>query len=139
MNIPRDWRQLRKFGPKGLVLVMLGLIFILIGISAIAEPWTGTQREQLVMLSQLAPRAFWGWVSIVAGAAAMWSSLWPAWNDSWGFAVLSGLSMWWACAYAAGAILTGAAALSSMFTWLGLCVMLWGISRLVDPPKVWSR
>lgn len=130
----RQWIGLRRFTPKSLVLVMLGGIFVLIGINAALNPWTPTQREALFMLSELAPRPFWGGLSIAAGLASVLSSLWPTWNDSWGFAALAGLAMWWACAYLTGVLATGSGAgLSGMLTWSAMCVLLWAISRLQDP------
>ena len=75
-------------------------------------------------------------MSLLAGLASVVSSLWPTWNDSWGFAALGALSMWWACAYTAGLIATGMAiAASGMLTWLAMCTLLWAISRLQDPVR----
>lgn len=128
--------HLRDFTPKSLVLVLLGAIFILIGLNATTSPWRPEQREVLFMLAQLAPRDFWGGAMIVAGSCSVLSSLWPTWNDSWGFAALSALSMWWACAYLAGVIAVGGtSAVAGMLTWLAFCVLLWAISRLQDPVR----
>lgn len=125
--------QLRPFTPKGLVLVLLGIIFVVLGVSAVLEPWTPSQREALWLLVELGPRAAWGAMSILAGLAAIWSSLWPTWNDSWGFVALAGMSSWWASAFAIGVIAHGLVALSGTLTWLSMCVLLWAISRLSDP------
>lgn len=128
------WWQLRRFTPKSLVLVMLGGIFMLLGLNALSHPWTPQQAEALVMLTTLAPRWVWAVLSIVAGLASVLSSMWPTWNDSWGFVALAGMSAWWACAYAAGVLISGsAAAISNALIWAGFCAMLWAISRLDDP------
>lgn len=133
MHLP--WWGFRRFTPKSLVLVLLGIIYLVIGVGAVVEPhWTPAQQEALFLLSDLAPRPFWGAVSMAAGSCSLLSSLWPTWNDSWGFAALGGLSMWWACAYGLGFATTGSPiGFTGMLTWLAMCILLWAISRLQDP------
>lgn len=137
----RRYLELRPFTPKSLVLVMLGLIYVLIGVNAMLEEWSPYAREALFMLDALGTRMFWGGVSIAGGLLAVASSRWPSMNDSWGFVALAVLGMWWACAYTLGTLTTALAgkavvagvAASGMLTWLGMCVLLWAISRLEDP------
>lgn len=128
------WWRLRRFTPKSFVLVMLGGIFTLLGVNGITHPWTHQQAEALVMLAAIAPRWVWGGLSIVAGLGSVLSSMWPTWNDTWGFVALGGMSAWWACAYVSGVVVTGSmVGISSALIWGGFCAMLWAISRLDDP------
>jgi hypothetical protein len=131
----RQHLRLRPWGARGLVLVILGIIWSLLGTHYVLVPWTPNAREALFVPAALAPQWVWGMGWLVAGLLAIVSSRWPPTQDSWGYVALGTTAMLWACFYLFGALrsdlVSGA---TGSLVWLAVCGLLYAVSRLAEPP-----
>jgi hypothetical protein len=104
--------QVRAFrlatGRRGLVLILFGIIYGLIGLSYTAGALSPTAAQNLHLALQLLPIHTWGVLWLVAGGLALVASHWPPGRDWWGYAVLSGLSTTWCVVSLLGRLLYGA-------------------------------
>jgi len=127
----------RPFKRHSLVLTVAGIAYILTGITYIwAEP-TSNRKIALQIAFAWFPIEFWGMVFVVVGALAIISSRWPKLSDSWGYALLTGLSGGWAATYAAGVIFEDSpiSNLTGALNWGLLAFIWWAISGFVNPDK----
>lgn len=131
----RKYVGVRPWMRHSLVLMVAGLVYIAIGVNYIlAEPTTNRELALEVALNQ-APMDFWGVVFVAAGLLSVVSSRWPPVAETWGYMVLTGLSLGWSVTYLTGVILMDSpmSNLSGAFTWGLLAFLWWAVSGLVNP------
>lgn len=97
-----------QLGRRGLVLVLFGVIYALIGVSYCQGTISSTAHQNLHLALRWLPIQSWGAVWVAAAAIAVVASRWPPGRDWWGYAVLSGLSIVWGAFCVAGRVLYGA-------------------------------
>lgn len=140
----RPWWSLRPWREHSLVLLVAGVVYMIIGISMFTSVATGNRTVALQFAL-----AWWGWhvwgaIWIAAGLLAVVSTRWPRISESWGYAVLTGLSTGWAAMYLAG-MWPGNAPPSNwagFFSWGLTAFLWWAISRLTNPyveDESWTR
>lgn len=120
--------------------MVAGVAYLLIGISYIfAEPNVSREialQYALHPLSFVSLRLeFWGWWFVVTGAVTFISSRWPPVSRTWGYTLLTGLSVAWGLFYLVG-IVFGDSPLTNVsgaILWLVFGFLWWAISGLVDP------
>lgn len=132
---PRSLYGLRPFRRHSLVLLVLGGVYVLIGLAYGLSPTTPERSVSLHVALQIMPMGYWGALWIVIGSLGMISSRWPIPSEKWGYSVLSGMSALWACFYAWGPILYGAPVgmLSAALAWGMVSFLWWAISGLINP------
>jgi hypothetical protein len=138
MKAHRNLWALRPWSRHGLILVVAGFMYAMVGVSYILASKSVNRLNSLEILLRIAPLSFWGSVFIVAGVLAMISSRWPTFSETWGYMVLTGLSAGWGSTYLMG-ILFGNAPwtnVNGFIVWGLLGFFLWGVSGLVNPEKV---
>lgn len=72
------------------------------------SPNSSNREVALQALLRIAPMPFWGGVFIFAGVLSIISSRWPRFAETWGYMVLTGLSLAWGTAYLTGIVFTRA-------------------------------
>lgn len=135
---PRRWWGFRPWKRHSTILMVVGFLFVLVGISyAFGKP-SQSRELALAVILQVAPIEFWGWLFIVAGFLSMVSAKWPPLTEIWGYMVLTSLSSGWAATYLTGMIFFHApwANLTQVILWGCLAFMWWAISGLPNPEKV---
>lgn len=127
----------RPFKRHGLVLTVAGISYILTGITYILAEPTENRKIALRIALEWFPIEFWGSVFIVVGASAIISSRWPKFSDSWGYALLTGLSLGWSATYLMGVIIEDSpiSNLTGALNWGLLAFLWWAISGFVNPDK----
>lgn len=141
VRIIRPYLGLRKMERHGLILVVAGFIYVLIGVSYVISKGNPSRDLSLKVLLTIAPMQFWGGAFIFAGFLAMISSRWPPFADTWGYIVLTSLSVSWAGAYLTGIIFAHApwSNINGTLAWSLIGFMWWAISGLVNPGVVVVR
>lgn len=131
----RKFVGVRPWMRHSLVLMVAGLVYVLIGINYILAVPTHNREVALQVALDKAPVEFWGGVFIAAGALSIISSRWPPVAETWGYMVLTGLSLGWCVTYLTGVVLMDSPAsnLSGSMTWGLLAFMWWAVSGLVNP------
>jgi hypothetical protein len=106
----RVWRRQVNLavGRRGLVLILFGIIYGLIGASYTAGNLSPTAHANLALALRLAPIYLWGVAWILAGVMALVASHWPPGRDWWGYGVLSGLAIAWCAFSVLGRVIYGA-------------------------------
>lgn len=134
LHDPRSLYGLRPWRRHSLVLLVLGAIYFLVGVTyGLAHP-TKERIESLQLALNIMPLRGWGFVWMAVGAMGMISSRWPIPSEKWGYTVLSGMSALWACFYAWGPFYGApASTLTATLAWGGLAFLWWAISGLVNP------
>lgn len=129
------WRGIRPFKRHGLVLLVAGVVYILIGGSYIFTEVTPTRRVALQIAIDWFPMPVWGVIFGVAGGLAIISSRWPPVSETWGYTVLTGLSAGWGAFYAVAIIFSDSphANFSGALIWGFMGFMWWAVSGLVNP------
>lgn len=92
-------------GRRGLVLILFGIIYGLIGQSYVQGHISPTAEENLALALRWVSIEAWGVVWMVAAALALIASRWPPGRDWWGYAVLSGLAIIWSALAVAGRLI----------------------------------
>lgn len=138
VNAHRSFRGLRPWNRHGKILIVAGFIYMLVGVSYLISKRSEGRTNSLQVLLNIAPIQFWGSVFIFAGLLAMISSRWPPFAETWGYVVLTSLSVGWGSAYLMGILFAGAPAtnINGFFLWGLLGFLWWGISGLLNPEKV---
>lgn len=135
----KNMLTLRPWQRHSLVLMVSGLAYIVVGLSFVLSDELSLHRAQsLVIALRMATIDLWGLVFISSGFLACISSRWPLFSDSWGYAVLCGLSAGWSTVHAAG-IIFGNANLSTnapgILIWGLMAFLWWAVSGLINPPE----
>lgn len=99
---------LRRWTRHSLLLCVAGIIYILLGAFYMKGPRMPNREVALQALLRIAPMSFWGSVFIFAGILSIISSRWPRFAETWGYMVLTGLSLAWGTAYLTGIVFTNA-------------------------------
>lgn len=133
----RHFWGLRPWRRHGLILMVAGLMYILVGFAYILAGPNPTRNASLVVLLSIAPLSFWGGVFIFCGLLSMISSRWPPFTETWGYMVLTGVSLGWGSAYLLGVLFYGApwTNINGFLTWGLLGFIWWAISGLLNPDK----
>lgn len=135
MSYTHAWKGVRPFKRHSLVLLVAGFVFVAIGGSYLfAEPTESRLIALSVAISWMSLEK-WGVVFVLCGALSIVSSRWPPISETWGYAVLTGLSAGWAAFYAMGVIFdeSPAANLNGTLSWGLIAFMWWAISGLDNP------
>lgn len=124
----RPWRR------HGLVLAVLGAVYILIGLSYVLTDLSPMRQSSLRVALALMSLEGWGVVWIIAGLLAILSSRWPPASETWGYTLMSGLAALWGSFYAT-AIGLGASvqAVTGALVWFMVAFLWWAISGLKNP------
>lgn len=128
----RAWKR------HSLILTVAGFIYILIGAAYVLAAPNEAREVALQILLRIAPLHFWGGVFIFAGLLSIVSSKWPPLVETWGYMVLTGLSMGWGSTYLMG-ILFGNSPwvnINGCLLWSLLGFLWWAISGLANPEKL---
>lgn len=138
MKADRTLWALRPWSRHGLILVMAGFMYALIGVSFILTQHNGNRISSLEILLRIAPFQFWGGLFILAGLLSILSARWPVFSETWGYSVLAGLSAGWGSAYLMGIVFAGApwSNVNGFLVWELFGFFLWAISGLMNPEKV---
>jgi hypothetical protein len=117
--------------------MVVGILFILIGISYITASPSPARELALKPILQIAPIQFWGSLFVLSGLMAMISSRWPPLTETWGYMVLTGMSSGWGATFLMSIVFFHAptTGLSQVFIWGILGFMWWAISGLLNPDK----
>lgn len=130
---------LRPFQRHSMVLTVGGLIYILYGL-VILFTWSpvGPRVEALRAGVNILPLEVWGSIWVVVGGLSILSARWPAYLDTWGYAVLTGFSAGWAAVYAAGLFFesNSMAEAGGGVVWALVSFLWWAIAGLVNPDRV---
>lgn len=129
--------NVRAFNRHSLILTVAGFGYILTGLTYIVTVPTPARKEALAVALSWFPIKAWGAVFVLIGAAVILSSRWPRISDSWGYALLTGLSAGWSATYAAGVIFEHSPVgnLTGTLQWGLLAFVWWAIPGLVAPDK----
>jgi hypothetical protein len=86
----------------------------------------------------LLPVKGWGLVFISVGMMAILSSRWPAFAETWGYMLLTGLSAGWSATYWLSLLLHNAPVtnITAGLVWALMAFMWWAVSGLVNPVRV---
>jgi hypothetical protein len=133
----RRWRGFRPWKRHSTILMVVGFLYILIGLGYAFSPQTEGKLRALKVLTQVAPLHFWGGLFMFAGVMAMLSAKWPPFAESWGYMVLTGTSSGWAAAYLLGWAFFDSPTtnLGQSLLWGILAFMWWAISGLPNPER----
>jgi len=129
---------LRSLKRHGLILIVAGVMYVLIGVAYILAPPTLVNRTgSLDILLAVASLDFWGWVFVVCGTLVTISSKWPPFAETWGYMVLTGLSTGWGTAYLMGIVFLQSPMIniSGFFIWSLFGFLWWAISGLLNPDQ----
>jgi len=100
------WGFRRKWTRHDTILCIGGVMYIMLGLTYVIEPSSPNRQVALQALLRIAPIEFWGGVFIFAGILAIISSRWPQVVETWGYVVLTGISMAWGTAFLTGIVFT---------------------------------
>jgi len=133
--ILRAFWGLRPWKRHSRILVVSGVMFTLYGIRLAAESPSRTRYLALEPVLRVAPLQFWGGVFIFAGVLALISSRWPPFAESWGYMVLTGLSLAWAAAYGTSLIFVSAprSNVTGVIMWGMIGYLFLSVSGLRNP------
>lgn len=135
MNALRIYFGLRPLKRHGLILIVGGFIYALVGVSQILAKPREAKGSSLEILLRIAPLSFWGGVFIFAGILSIVSSRWPPHVETWGYMVLAGLSLGWGSTYLMGILFAGApwTNINGFLVWGLMGFMWWAVSGLSNP------
>lgn len=137
MMAPRWW-GLRSWNRHSTILLVVGFLFVLIGLSYAFSKPSQNRETALAALLQVAPLNFWGWIFVATGLLSMISTRWPPLSETWGYTALTGLCSGWSAAYLTGIIFFNSpwASLTQVILWGVLAFLWWAISGLPNPEKM---
>lgn len=131
------FRGLRPWSRHGLILVVAGFLYVLVGFQYMLAPPSAGRNSALKVILEIAPLQVWGGLFILAGLLSIVSSRWPPMSNAWGYMVLAGLSAGWAATHLTGILFFHAPGATStqVILWGCLGFMWWAISGLLNPDK----
>lgn len=131
---PHRWHSLRPWSRHSLVLMISGMAYVLTGLSYILSEATSSRTEALQIALIWAPFEVWGLVFILTGLAAILSSRWPPASETWGYTMMTGLSVAWGLFYLTGVFFGSPLVnLSGFLVWSLLGFVWWAVSGLRNP------
>jgi hypothetical protein len=121
-----------------LVLLVAGLVYVCVGLSYMFGDSPASREIALQIALHWWNFQIWGGIFTFSGLLTIVSSRWPPVSETWGYTVLTGLSVGWGCFYAAGVIFGNSPTgnLSGFLTWGLLGFLWWAISGLTNPTVV---
>jgi len=132
------WWGLRPWKRHSTILMVVGFMYVLIGIGYMTAPPSRGREIALSVILEVAPIQFWGSLFITTGAMAMISSRWPPLTATWGYMVLTGMSSGWAATYLMSSLFfhaPWATNITQAILWGILAFLWWAISGLLNPDK----
>lgn len=99
MRLPISNLNRARVGRRGALLLTLGLIYVILGLSMVTVPsWDRGTHDTYSFPIWLTngSLAFWGGVWITVGTMAMVSAFWKIGRDAWGFGILASFTLMWA-------------------------------------------
>ena len=137
----RRWWGLRPWKRHSTILMVVGFLFVLIGVGYAFSPPTEGRQRSLKVLLDIAPIQYWGGLFVLAGVMAMLSAKWPPFAESWGYMVLTGMSSGWSATYLMGWLFFNSPItnLGQSLVWGILGFMWWAISGLPNPERSEGR
>jgi len=115
--------------------MVAGSAYAFIGISYIyAEPNPSREVALHYALNWFSLEV-WGWWFVITGLVTMMSSRWPPVSRTWGYTLLTGLSVAWGGFYLAGILWYDSPItnISGAIVWGVFGFLWWAISGLIDP------
>lgn len=134
MRRVRGWCQLRPWKRHSLVLMVLGIIYVLVGLSYVVQPPSGYTHRVTIAATLIMPLRGWGAVWIGAGLLSVLSSRWPPASETWGYTALSFLAALWASFYFWGLLFMDGGSIPGALAWTSVAFLWWAISGLHNPP-----
>lgn len=139
----RQWASLKPWRRHSLVLMVSGIAYVMMGVAYICSPSTPAREVALqyainpTILGMTIPLSLvsWGWWFAVTGLVTIVSSRWPPVSRTWGYTLLTGLSVAWGLFYLAGVAFGNAPLinLTGAILWCVFGFMWWAVSGLIDP------
>ena len=127
------WLALRPWKRHSLVVGIGGAVYLVYGAFFAAMP-VNAQRRASLELALWAPAELWGFIWIFVGGLALASTRWPPASETWGYTLMSSLSVLWASFYAGGMFLGAPVTnVGGVLVWALLGVLWWGIAGLRNP------
>lgn len=141
MSKLKPWRIITQHipSPKGRVLLLAGILFVMVGLSNVATadelnprlPSYQAYEAQFMLVEGL---AFWGSLFMLAGVVGVFFAFRRAQYYA-GYFALMFMAMWWAGMFAASLISTGYTRIvPSIFVWGLISVFLYTISSWQESP-----
>lgn len=101
MKSPRWW-GLRPWKRHSTALMVVGTLYIFVGYQYMVAPPSMARERALLVVLQFAPLQFWGCLFVFAGVLAIISTKWPPMAETWGYVVVTSISVGWAATYLTG-------------------------------------
>lgn len=135
MDTLHPWRDIRPWKKHSLALLVAGMVYITVGSSFFFGTLTPENKLGLHLALQWFDIQVWGVIFVLAGILAIVSSRWPPVSETWGYTVLTSLSVGWAMTYLTGILFFDAPMnmLRGVVTWGLLGFLWWIISGLRNP------
>lgn|SRR5512134_98145 len=132
----RFW-GLRPWKRHDLILTVAGAIYTLVGLAYVLGDDTPSRLVSLQVLVAIFPIKVWGAGFVAAGVLTIISSRWPPMVETWGYVLLTSLSVGWGTAYLMGIVFGSSpwANINGFFLWTLLGFMWWAVSGLLNPDK----
>lgn len=126
---------MRPFRRHSLVLLVAGVVYSSIGFTYVAADPVPERLIALEYAIYIMSYSQWGYLFIAAGILAITSSRWPQVSETWGYSVLTGLSVLWGGMYAAPIVFGDASAgsVTAPLVWGLIGFLWWAISGLINP------
>lgn len=88
----------RQLGRRGAVLLLVGGIYVLVGVSFAVFPPNSASSDaySFVLLLSHGSLGFWGGVFITVGMVAVLAAFWRTGRDAWGYSALVVFTAIWA-------------------------------------------
>lgn len=115
--LARPWPGTRR----GMCLWLFSIAFVIIGgVNYVTTTPPAVTRQSLSFALDIAPAPVWGWLMVVVGAAATWSSYCHFGRDRYGFMLLATFCAGWGLGYLCGFAFydAGLRAVSGSVIWL---------------------
>ncbi|ADD81037.1 gp039 [Rhodococcus phage ReqiPoco6] len=132
------WNAVKPWNRHGLILTVVGIAYILIGVTYILAEPSEARQEALSFALSIMPYDWWGVGFVVVGIISTMSSRWPSLPRTLGYSTLTGWSSAWAGFHIVGGLSQHATHLSYAaggLAWGLMGFLWWAISGLICPPK----
>lgn len=135
MSEQDPWRGIRPWQRHSLVLLVAGLVYLMIGLSAIFIDPTPAREKALQFAANWWDLETWGVIFALAGILSIVSARWPPVSETWGYTVLTGLSALWSGFYLMGIVLGNSPVsnVAGVLSWGLIAFLWWAIAGLVNP------
>lgn len=135
MDYMHPWRDIRPWKRHSLALLVAGGVYIVLGFAYISTGLTPESAAGLHLALEWTTIDTWGYIFVLAGIMAVVSSRWPPISETWGYTVLTTLSVGWSMFYLAGIVFFEAPAVNwrGVITFGLLGFLWWVIAGLQNP------